>query len=130
MARLLVLPALWSAMVAMSPVPIHPCGGMEHGVAAVAGAIDGEHAEHAEHAEHSEHASALHSEAGQQHDESSNCECVGCGTPAVAAAMPSVGFSAAVEKIVATPQSRPAAARVSVTPVPHSLPFANAPPQR
>jgi hypothetical protein len=118
-ARLLVLPALWSAVVTMAPAPIHACGGTEHASAEVAAAP------HAH-----EHGVAHDATEAPAHDAShATCDCVGCGTPAAAHSGPA--FRLELPSIVARSGAErwPTAARPFVTRAAHSLPFSVGPPR-
>jgi hypothetical protein len=134
-ARLLVLPALWSAVVAMAPAPIHACGGGGHGsapapVGAAADAApspDGVDAHH-----HPEAADAGAPATDGAHGSTPghrDCECVGCGAPAAATTAPAFRLELAAPGQVADAPRWPAAARARVSRSAHALPFSIGPPQ-
>lgn len=124
-ARLLALPALWSAVVAASPAPIHACGGTEHAPAAAAETAAGPHAAHADHGVSEDRDAGDTAREGHR-----DCECVGCGAPAVATAVPATELPTASPVAGPARTAWPAAARSTVARSAHALPFANGPPRR
>lgn len=108
----------------MSPVPVHACGGTGHTQGAAEPAQLDEHAHHHGASEHS-----TRPEATQGDDAHDTCECVGCGTPAVATTVPAFRWSVLVAEATESAPQWPADARASIARAAHSLPFSNGPPQ-
>ncbi len=110
----------------MSPVAIHPCGGAAHGSASVTDP-------------HAQHRAALVTEVQEPaaadaapastDQERRACECVDCGPPTAAAAVPGFELDGTTTVRFVSPSRWPAASRRSISAVDHALPFANGPPQ-
>jgi len=127
---MLLFPALWSAVVAMSPVAIHPCGGMEHGSSVAADAATDPHAHHAAPSDVS--AATLQSSSADDapgRSDVGSCECVDCGAPTAATSVPTYALGLVTVSTARASVQWPASARGAFSATDHALPFANGPPQ-